>query len=362
MTIVRPRRSTRSVTIGDVVVGGGAPISVQSMTNTRTDDVDATLAQIGRLGDVGCELVRVAVPNAAAVEALPAIVAGASIPVVADIHFDHRLALSALDAGVRGLRVNPGNIGGRDRVEQVASAARERGVPIRIGVNAGSLEKEILEREGHPTAAGMVESALGHLEFLESVGFHDVILSLKASDPAMTIEANRMVADRCDCPLHLGVTEAGTVLSGAVRTSVALGVLLSGGIGDTIRVSLAGPPEEEVPVARAILSSLGLRHGGVTVIACPTCGRTEIDVAGIAERVERETTGIRRTLRVAVMGCAVNGPGEAREADVGIAGGGDEAVLFRRGEVVERIPGERALRRLLEEVRALARDLPDGGA
>ena len=356
MTIVRPRRPSRRVVIGGVAVGGGAPISVQSMTTTRTGDVGATLGQIRRLEAVGCEIVRVAVPGAAAVEALPAIVAGASIPVVADVHFDHRLALSALEAGVHGLRVNPGNIGGRDRAEQVALAAKERGIPIRIGVNAGSLEKSILDRDGHPTAAGMVESALAHLESLESVGFGDVVLSLKASDPAMTIEANRLVAERCDCPLHLGVTEAGTVLSGAVRSATALGVLLSDGIGDTIRVSLAGPPEEEIRVARTILASLGLRRGGVTVVACPTCGRTEIDVAGIAEHIERETAGIRKTLLVAVMGCAVNGPGEAREADVGVAGGGDEAVLFRGGEVVEKVPQKDLLRRLIDEIEALVRD------
>ena len=353
MAVVKPRRKTRTVAIGDIAVGAGAPVSVQSMTNTKTEDPAGTLAQIERLARVGCEIVRVAVPGSAAVDALPEIVGASPVPVVADVHFDHRLALAALEAGVHGLRINPGNIGGKDRATEVAASALELGVPIRVGVNAGSLEKEILERDGRPTASGMVESALSHLELLESAGLRDVILSLKASDPAMTIEANRLVAERCDCPLHLGVTEAGTALPGAVRSAVALGVLLSEGIGDTVRVSLAGPPEEEVRVARMILGALGLRHGGVTVIACPTCGRTEIDVAGIAERVERETAGIRASLTVAVMGCEVNGPGEAREADVGIAGGGSNAVLFRRGEAVGRVGGEGLVERLLEEVERL---------
>jgi (E)-4-hydroxy-3-methylbut-2-enyl-diphosphate synthase len=341
------------VSIGDVVVGGGAPISVQSMTDTRTDDVSATLSQIERLAAVGCEIVRVAVPNEASAAALSDVVSGSAIPVVADIHFDHRLGLAAIDAGAHAIRFNPGNIGSREKVRELVAAAGERGIPVRIGVNAGSLEKDILERDGRPTAEGMVESASGHLAFIDGLGFSDVILSLKSSDPLMTIEANRLMASLCDCPFHLGVTEAGTILSGAVRSSVGIGVLLCEGIGDTIRVSLAGPPEEEVRVGRLILSSLGLRHGGVTVIACPTCGRTEIDVRSIAERVEAETAQVRASLVVAVMGCAVNGPGEAREADVGVAGGGDEMLLFRRGERVEKIREEDAVERLVKEVRAL---------
>jgi (E)-4-hydroxy-3-methylbut-2-enyl-diphosphate synthase len=352
MSVVRPRRKTRQVSVGGVAIGGGAPVSVQSMTNTRTDDVEATVAQIGRLGKVGCEIVRVAVPDKAAVAALPDIVARASIPVVADIHFDYRLGIGAIEAGVRGIRINPGNIGSRERVEAIVAAAAEHGVPIRIGVNSGSLERDILERDGHPSADGMVESCLRHVELVDSLGFSDLILSLKASDVLMTIEANESIAPKCDYPLHLGITEAGTVLSGAIRSSVGLGVLLARGIGDTIRVSLAGPPEEEVGVGRKILASLGLRHGGVTVIACPTCGRCQIDVQAIAEAIERETAGIRRDLVVAVMGCAVNGPGEAREADVGIAGGGHEAVLFVRGEVVERLGEPQMVPRLLAEIRA----------
>jgi (E)-4-hydroxy-3-methylbut-2-enyl-diphosphate synthase len=324
------------------------------MTNTRTEDAAATLAQIRQLAEAGCDIVRVAVPGREAAAALPEIVAGSPMPVVADVHFDHRLALAAAEAGVHGLRLNPGNIGGRERAAEVAAAAKARGIPIRIGVNAGSLEPDILERDGRPTAAGLVESALRHAEILESAGFRDVVLSLKASDVPTTVTANRLVAARCDCPLHLGITEAGTVASGAVRSAVGIGVLLAEGIGDTIRVSLAGPPEEEVRVGRTILSALGLRRRGVTVVACPTCGRTEIDVQAIAERVEAETASLGADLVVAVMGCAVNGPGEAREADVGIAGGGTSAVLFRKGERVGVIGGTLLLDRLLAEIRALA--------
>ncbi len=332
MSILKPRRKTRQVMIGDVAVGGDAPISVQSMTNTKTEDIEATVAQIKGLEKVGCEIVRVAVPGKDAVAALPDIIAQTEIPVVADIHFDYKLGLGAVEAGVHALRINPGNIGARERVETLVAACRERGIPIRVGVNSGSLEKDILERDGHPTAQGMVESAMRHVELLDGVGFEDVILSLKASDVTMTVEANRLMAEKCDLPLHLGITEAGTVLTGSVRSSVGLGVLLADGVGDTIRVSLAGPVEEEIRVGREILKSLGLRHGGVTVIACPTCGRCQIDVQAIAEEVERKTAHIRKSLVVAVMGCAVNGPGEAREADVGIAGGGVEELLFIRGE------------------------------
>jgi (E)-4-hydroxy-3-methylbut-2-enyl-diphosphate synthase len=354
MSILKPRRKTRQVMIGDVAVGGDAPISVQSMTNTKTEDVEATVAQINGLEEAGCEIVRVAVPGKAAVAALPDIVAQASIPVVADMHFDYRLGLGAVEAGVHGLRVNPGNIGARERVEALVAACRERGIPIRVGVNSGSLEKDILERDGHPTAAGMVESAMRHVELLDGLGFGDVILSLKSSDVAMTVEANRLMAEKCDLPFHLGITEAGTVLTGSVRSAVGLGVLLAEGIGDTIRVSLSGPVEEEVRVGREILKSLGLRHGGVTVIACPTCGRCQIDVQAIAEEVERKTAHIRKSLVVAVMGCAVNGPGEAREADIGIAGGQDEMLLFAEGEVVSTLRADEALSVLLGRISGFA--------
>jgi len=350
MSTVKPRRKTRQVMIGDVAVGGDAPISVQSMTNTKTEDVEATVAQIKGLEKVGCEIVRVAVPGKDAVATLPDIIARAQIPVVADIHFDYKLGLGAVEAGVHALRINPGNIGARERVETLVAACKEKGIPIRVGVNSGSLEKDILERDGHPTAAGMVESAMRHVELLESVGFEDVILSLKASDVAMTVEANRLMAEKCDLPFHLGITEAGTVLTGSVRSSVGLGVLLAEGIGDTIRVSLAGPVEEEVRVGREILKSLGLRHGGVTVIACPTCGRCQIDVQAIAEEVERKTAHIRTSLVVAVMGCAVNGPGEAREADVGIAGGGEDVVLFASGEVIGTLSADLVVSELLSRL------------
>ena len=351
--ITGSRRTTRQVRIGAVPVGGGAPISIQSMTNTRTDDAAATLAQIERLAQQGCEIVRVAVPGVDEVAALPDIVAGSPIPVVADIHFDHRLAIGAAEAGVHALRINPGNIGGAQRTGEVAAAAAERGIPIRVGVNAGSLEKDILERDGHPTALGLAESAMRGVELMDRLGFADVIVSIKSSDVAMTVEANRIFASRTDVPLHVGITEAGTPAAGAARSGVGLGLLLAEGIGDTVRVSLAGSPEEEIPIARAILSSLGLRHGGVTVIACPTCGRTEIDVPGVAAEIETALAGVKTQLVVAVMGCAVNGPGEAREADVGIAGGGAEAVLFRKGDVVARIGADVLVVRLLDEARKL---------
>ena len=347
------RRRSRQVDVGGVAVGGGARVSVQSMTNTRTDDVDATAAQVDALASVGCDIVRVAVPDSDAARALGEIVERSPIPVVADVHFDHRLGVAAIEAGAHAVRINPGNIGSAERVRAVVEAAAARGIPVRIGVNAGSLEKETLERHGHPTADAMVESCLSHIELVENMGFGDIILSLKASDVAMTVQANRAIAGRCDYPLHLGVTEAGTVLSGAVRSAVALGALLSEGIGDTIRVSLAGPPENEVRVGQTILKSLGMRQGGVTVIACPTCGRCRIDVATIADEIERKTAHLEASVTVAVMGCVVNGPGEAREADVGIAGGDGEAVLFRKGEVVEKLPEADLTGRLLSEIRSL---------
>ncbi|MFH1501425.1 MAG: flavodoxin-dependent (E)-4-hydroxy-3-methylbut-2-enyl-diphosphate synthase [Candidatus Eisenbacteria bacterium] len=352
MSLTKPRRKTRQVVVGGLRIGGDAPVSVQSMTNTVTSDVEATAGQIERLTDAGCELVRVAVPDAASVAALPELLARSPIPVVADVHFDHKLAVASIEAGVHGVRINPGNIGDADRVRAVIDAAGAAGVPVRVGVNSGSLERDILERDRGPTARGMVESALRHVEMVEGMGFGDIILSLKSSDVAMTVEANRAVAAMCDHPLHLGVTEAGTVLTGAVRSAVGMSILLAGGVGDTIRVSLAGPPEDEIAVGRRILSSLGLRHGGVTVIACPTCGRCTIDVAAVALEVERKTAHIREPLLVAVMGCSVNGPGEAREADIGVAGGGGDGVLFAGGEVVGRIDGAHAAQALLTRIMA----------
>ncbi len=318
MSVLAPRRMARQVSVGGVLVGGGAPVSVQSMTNTRTEDVRATLDQIGRLADAGCDIVRVAVPGRAAAEALGEIVAGSPIPVVADVHFDHRLALAAARAGAHGLRINPGNIGGRERVAEVAAAARERGIPIRIGVNSGSLEDDILAREGRPSAAGMVESAVRHAEILESVGFSDIVVSLKSSDVLMTVEANRIDgrAVRLPAPPR---RDRGRARSRRARCAPRSGWGFSWprASGTPSGCRSRGPPEEEVRAARTILSSLGLRRRGVTVIACPTCGRTEFDVQRTAERLEAETAGIRADIVVAVMGCSVNGPGEAREADVG---------------------------------------------
>ncbi|MCL6634935.1 MAG: flavodoxin-dependent (E)-4-hydroxy-3-methylbut-2-enyl-diphosphate synthase, partial [Peptococcaceae bacterium] len=326
---------------------------VQSMTNTDTRDIAATVEQIIQLAAEGCEIVRVAVPDREAAAALSAIRRGINIPLVADIHFDHRLALEALKAGVDGLRINPGNIGGRERVAAVVEAARERGVPIRIGVNAGSLEKELLAKYGGVTAAAMVESAMRHIHILEELNFSDIKVSMKASDIPLMLEAYRLLAEKVDYPFHVGVTEAGTLRSGAVRSAVGIGILLNEGIGDTIRVSLTGHPRHEVRVGYDILKALGLRRRGVELVSCPTCGRTQINLIKIAEEVEEMLQRVDRPLKVAVMGCAVNGPGEAREADVGIAGGKGAGILFRKGEIVRRVPEDRLVEELLKEVEKL---------
>lgn len=348
------RRSTRQVRVGSVSVGGGAPVSVQSMCNTDTRDVAATLAQIRRLARAGCEIVRLAVPDAPAADALAGVRAQTHMPLVADIHFDHRLALAALDAGVDGLRLNPGNIGASWKVGEVVRAARERAVPIRIGVNAGSLERHILERDGGPTPGGLVESALDHIRILEDLGYREIKVSLKDSNVPRTVEAYRLLAQRCDYPFHVGITEAGTVFRGAVKSAVGLGILFHLGLGDTVRVSLTGDPEPEVGVAYWILAALGLRRRGVEVISCPTCGRTRVGLAALAEEVERRLEGVAAPLTVAVMGCEVNGPGEAREADVGVACGKGVGLIFRGGEVVRKVRVEEIADALLEEVRALA--------
>ncbi|MCR4439706.1 MAG: flavodoxin-dependent (E)-4-hydroxy-3-methylbut-2-enyl-diphosphate synthase [bacterium] len=344
------RSRTRRVMVGDVAIGGGAPVSVQSMTKTYTADVAATIAQIQRLQEAGCEIVRVAVPDQEAAEALPRLVRQCKLPVVADIHFDYRLAIAALQAGVHKLRINPGNIGGAERAKKVLREAKERGVPVRIGVNAGSLEKDLYERHGGAPPEALVASALRQVELCQDIGFDDIVLSLKASDVLTTIEAYRLIARHVDFPLHLGITEAGTRWTGTVKSAVGIGVLLAEGIGDTIRVSLAGDPVEEVRVGWEILKSLRLRKRGVTVIACPTCGRTEVDVAAIAEELGRRLAAVDKELTVAVMGCAVNGPGEAKEADVGVACGKKAALLFRRGTVVGKIREEEIVERLLREV------------
>ena len=338
-----PRKQTRQLTLGSVRIGGGAPIVVQSMTNTDTRDVEATLGQIKRLHDAGCEIVRVAVPDETAARALRAIHDASPIPVIADIHFDYRLALMALEAGLEGLRINPGNIGERKNVEMVVDAAKARGAVIRVGVNSGSVEKRLLEQYGGPTPQAMVESALGHVRILEEHGFYDTKISIKSSSVLNTIECYRLLSQRCDYPLHLGVTEAGGVLRGAIKSSVGMGVLLSEGIGDTLRVSLTAAPEEEMTVSWELLRALGLRQRGPEIISCPTCGRTEIDLIGLAQEVERRLRTENAPIKVAVMGCVVNGPGEAREADLGMAGGRDKGIIFRKGEVIRSVRGQEAL-------------------
>ncbi len=354
-TILSPRRRSRTVQLGAVSVGGDAPISIQSMCSTDTRDVATTGAQIRALAEAGCEIVRVAVPDAEALAALEPICAASPLPVVADIHFDHRLALGAIERGAAGLRYNPGNIGSPERVRELARAAGARGVPIRIGVNAGSLERELLARHGGRTAEALCESALAHAALLEEVGFSEIKLSLKASDPLTTVAAYRLCAARCDYPLHLGLTEAGTLVAGAVRSSLALGLLLAEGIGDTIRISLSADPVEEVWVARQLLRALGLRREGLELVSCPRCGRSTVEVHGMAERVERRLRHLREPITVAVMGCEVNGPGEASAADLGIAGARGGWLLFRGGEKLRRIASaEEAEEVLCAEALALA--------
>jgi (E)-4-hydroxy-3-methylbut-2-enyl-diphosphate synthase len=349
------RRQTRQLRLGAVAIGGGAPLSVQSMTTTETADVAATLAQVRALAGAGADVVRLAVPGAEAAAALPALVRASPVPLVADIHFDHRLALAALAAGVHGIRLNPGNIGSRERVREVVRAARERLVPIRIGVNAGSLEEDIVQKHGWPTAEGMVESAERHIRFLEDEGYREIKVSLKAHDVAMTVRANRLFAARFEYPLHLGVTEAGTLLAGTVKSAAGLGILLAEGIGDTLRVSLTADPVEEVRVARMLLKALGLKFGGATLTSCPTCGRCSVEMIPIAERVERRLAEAKGEVSVAVMGCEVNGPGEASAADVGVAyGHGGVGLLFKDGKIVRRMKVEELEEALVREALAIA--------
>ena len=344
------RKRTRQIKVGNVDVGGGSVISVQSMTNTPTADVAATVAQIRRLEEAGCDIVRVAVPDEESAAAVARIKPRIGIPLIADVHFDHRLAIAAVRAGADGLRINPGNIGAANKVKAVVECARERGIPIRVGVNAGSLEKDILKKYHGVTAEGMVESALRHIERLRAMDFHAVKVSLKASDVRRTVAAYRMLASRTDLPLHLGVTEAGTLFSGIVKSALGIGMLLVEGIGDTLRVSLTRDPAEEVRVGFEILKALDIRRRGPEIIACPTCGRTRIDLFGIVERVEQALAKSTLPIKVAVMGCVVNGPGEAREADVGIAGGEGVGILFRKGKVVKKFPEDQLVEVLLAEV------------
>jgi (E)-4-hydroxy-3-methylbut-2-enyl-diphosphate synthase len=350
MAIEITRRQTRSIHVGPVAVGGGAPITVQSMTNTPTQDVAATVAQIGRLTAAGCEIVRVAVPDEAAAEAVAAIKACIQIPLIADIHFDYRLALAAAKGGADGLRINPGNIGGRKKVQAVVDCARDLGLPIRIGVNSGSLEKELLQRYEGATAAAMVESALGHVALLEKAGFHEIKISLKASDVLRTVEAYRLLAERVDYPLHVGVTEAGSLYAGTVKSALGIGMLLAEGIGDTLRVSLTRDPVEEVRVGFEILKALNIRRRGPEIISCPTCGRCNINLMEVVDRVEKALLTRDVPVKLAIMGCVVNGPGEAREADIGVAGGQGQGILFKKGKVVKKVPQEQLVEVLLQEV------------
>ena len=347
------RKVTRKVKVGNVYVGGDAPVSIQSMTNTDTRDVEATLQQIRELYNVGCEIIRCTVPDMEAAEAIKEIVLQSPIPVVADIHFDYRLALKVVENGISAVRINPGNIGNIERVRMVAEACKAKNIPIRIGVNSGSLEKEILERDGKPTAKGLVESALNHVRILEAVDFNDIVISIKSSDVKMMIDAYRLMSEKVDYPLHLGVTESGTPFRGTIKSSIGIGTLLAEGIGDTIRVSLTSDPVEEIKVAKEMLKALGLRKGGLEFVSCPTCGRTQIKLIEIANEVEKRLEGINKDIKVAVMGCIVNGPGEAREADIGIAGGKGEGIIFKKGQIIKKCKEEDLIEELMKEIEAL---------
>ena len=347
------RKLTRKVKVGKVYVGGDAPVTIQSMTNTDTRDVEATLKQIRELYNAGCEIIRCTVPDLEAAEAIKEIVKQSPIPVVADIHFDYRLALKVVENGISAVRINPGNIGSIERVRMVAEACKAKNIPIRIGVNSGSLEKEILERDGKPTAKGLVECALAHVKILEAVDFHDIVISIKSSDVKMMIDAYRLMSEKVDYPLHLGVTESGTPFRGTIKSSIGIGTLLAEGIGDTIRVSLTSDPIEEIKVAKEMLKALGLREGGLEFVSCPTCGRTQIKLIEIANEVERRLEGINKDIKVAVMGCIVNGPGEAREADIGIAGGKGEGIIFKKGEVIKKCKEEDLIEELMKEIELL---------
>ena len=341
---------TKVVKIGDRVIGGGNPILIQSMTNTKTEDVAATVAQIQALTAAGCDIIRCAVPTMEAAEALTEIKKQVSIPVVADIHFDYRLALAAIAHGADKIRINPGNIGSTERVRAVVDAAKERGVPIRVGVNSGSLEKDLVEKYHGVTAEGIVESALDKVHLIEDMGYDNLVISIKSSDVMMCVKAHELIAAQTDHPLHVGITESGTIISGNIKSSIGLGLILHQGIGDTIRVSLTGDPLEEIKSAKLILRTLGLRKGGVEVVSCPTCGRTRIDLIGLANQVENMVADIPLDIKVAVMGCVVNGPGEAKEADIGIAGGIGEGLLIKNGEVYKKVPEGELLEALRYEL------------
>ena len=340
---------TKQIMVGGVAVGGGTPVTIQSMCNTKTEDAGATIEQILRLEQAGCEIVRVTVPTPEAAEAVEIIKNSIHIPLVADIHFDHHLAIMAAENGISKLRINPGNIGGDDRVKAVATVCREKKIPIRIGVNSGSVEKSILAKYGAPTAEALCESALYHASLLEKFDFTDIVISLKSSSVDTNIKAYEMIAERCDYPLHLGVTETGTLRMGIVKSAIGIGSLLQRGIGDTLRVSLTADPAEEIRTGRDILSALGLR-GGVKLVSCPTCGRTRIDLIGLANKVEKALEYVDKDITVAVMGCVVNGPGEAREADLGVTGGKGEGLIFKKGQIIRKVPEAELLDALMEEI------------
>ncbi|WP_304152427.1 flavodoxin-dependent (E)-4-hydroxy-3-methylbut-2-enyl-diphosphate synthase [Megamonas hypermegale] len=344
------RKQTRQISIGNVKIGGGAPISVQSMTNTKTTDTAATVAQIKALEKAGCDIVRLAVPDMAAAENIANIKKQVNVPLVADIHFDYRLALKAIEQGIDALRINPGNIGDENRVKAVVEAAKTKHIPIRIGVNAGSLDKKLLAKYGKVTAQALVESAMEHVRILEKLDFHDIKISLKAHDVPLTLDAYRLMSETVDYPLHLGITEAGTVNTGIIKSAVGIGALLAEGIGDTFRISLTGDPVNEVKVANEILKALGLKEYGPTLISCPTCGRCNIDLPSIAAQVEKRLENVQKPVKVAVMGCVVNGPGEARDADIGIAGGKGEGLVFRKGEIIGKVPEDKLIDALFAEL------------
>lgn len=344
------REHTKVIQIGNRVIGGGNPVLIQSMTNTKTEDVKATVEQIQKLTAAGCDIIRCAVPTMEAAEALAEIKKEITIPLVADIHFDYKLAIAAMEHGADKIRINPGNIGGGDRIRAVVKSARELGIPIRVGVNSGSLEKELVSKYHGVTAEGIVESALDKVRIIEDLGYDNLVISIKSSDVMMCAKAHELIAKETNYPLHVGITESGTVLSGNIKSAAGLGIILSQGIGDTIRVSLTGDPLEEIKSAKLILRTLGLRKGGIEVVSCPTCGRTQIDLIGLANKVENMVEDIPLNLKVAVMGCVVNGPGEAKEADIGIAGGKGEGLLIKKGEIIRKIPEDQLLHALREEL------------
>ena len=344
------RERTKVVQIGNVKIAGGNPIAIQSMTNTKTEDVDATVAQIHALEKAGCEIIRCAVPTIEAAEALGKIKKQIHIPLVADIHFDYRLAIAAIENGADKIRINPGNIGDASRVQAVVDKAKEHGIPIRVGVNSGSLEKNLVEKYGGVTAEGLVESAMDKVHMIEEMGYDNLVVSIKSSDVLMCVKAHELIADQCKYPLHVGITESGTLLAGNIKSSIGLGLILHQGIGDTIRVSLTGDPTEEIKSAKLILKTLGLRKGGIEVVSCPTCGRTKIDLIGLANQVEQMVADIPLDIKVAVMGCVVNGPGEAKEADIGIAGGIGEGLLIKKGEIVKKVKEDELLETLRWEL------------